>query len=788
MRSYAERSAQAYSAAGYGTTFRSPAHPAPPSSLQQQQSTPNHSNPYESTLSYFHAAQEQEQMRLLTDSLRHVQEHASLIRQAMEKDDLPMVLDKAMSFLYILGDTKTHRSHLSSTTTTAQEGSDNPILSIINNHKHISLSAKNYYELHMRVCEELVLVEEYFLTFQTTRNGYSLIDVFEMVQYCPRVLPRAYLRICCAASVLRSMKESKDSMAYQIGPIPFILKEISDTVKCVQCPMPGLFARYYLLQVLKDVLPDDTMETNNTTIISDTSEICAEPPCASSSSTSSSSIQISYNFLIGNFIEMNKLWIRMQHLPDENPTSMIQSPSSSILSRRGNPPVVVDAKVARKKRERERNELRVLVGTNIVRLSQLEGVTSTVYGTIVLPKLLEHIVSCRDPLAQAYLMDCIIHVFPDEYHIQTLEIFLSVCPKLREKVNIRTIIQSMMDRLANYFRQQLTPASSRSRSRSNSEEDNTGLRDSLIMDSFQMFANCVRCVVENRSGSIPLKDIVRLEATLMKYSLRCIPTNTNHISECLENCKSGLDNRGAVLLAAASNEDQPPSRNTEPTIDDQAIAELESFLILPLGYHVIDVLRNNFYSDLLSLLPWNHRMNVSRSIVKAILASESKLDNVNDLQTVLSLIVPLLQDEPKKEIGNDNSPCALSGSVMVLGENEVINIQSNKLDESQISFIPEDMVMITQFIHSVESPDTDTWFELIHLTGSFIAKGGDLRQGYTVHSLFYAALRLIETIQQREFPINQNQDINEIRVDEQIIFAKNTKYVYSVYNTFGFKF
>lgn len=41
------------------------------------------------------------------------------------------------------------------------------------------------------------------------------------------------------------------------------------------------------------------------------------------------------------------------------------------------------------------------------------------------------VVNCKDDLAQYYLMDCIIQVFPDEYHLQTLETLLNACPQLQ---------------------------------------------------------------------------------------------------------------------------------------------------------------------------------------------------------------------------------------------------------------------------------------------------------------------------------------------------------------------
>lgn len=64
----------------------------------------------------------------------------------------------------------------------------------------------------------------------------------------------------------------------------------------------------------------------------------------------------------------------------------------------------------KERRDREREELRILVGTNLVRLSQLESIDLTEYQTMVLPGILEQVVSCRDAVAQEYLMECIIQV------------------------------------------------------------------------------------------------------------------------------------------------------------------------------------------------------------------------------------------------------------------------------------------------------------------------------------------------------------------------------------------
>lgn len=87
---------------------------------------------------------------------------------------------------------------------------------------------------------------------------------------------------------------------------------------------------------------------------------------------------------------MNRLWVRLQYLSGNKD---------------------------KEQREIERNELRVTVGENIIRLSMLNGCTFKVYQTVVLPRILEMVIKCKDTMAQQYLMECVIQAFPDEYHL-----------------------------------------------------------------------------------------------------------------------------------------------------------------------------------------------------------------------------------------------------------------------------------------------------------------------------------------------------------------------------------
>ncbi|KAI3723897.1 hypothetical protein L2E82_35659 [Cichorium intybus] len=47
-------------------------------------------------------------------------------------------------------------------------------------------------------------------------------------------------------------------------------------------------------------------------------------------------------------------------------------------------------------------------------------------------------------------MDCLIQVFTDEYHLQTLETLLGACPQLQPTVDIKTVLSQLMERLSSY--------------------------------------------------------------------------------------------------------------------------------------------------------------------------------------------------------------------------------------------------------------------------------------------------------------------------------------------------
>ncbi len=134
------------------------------------------------------------------------------------------------------------------------------------------------------------------------------------------------------------------------APVKLILRDLLDMVKGVQQPVRGLFLRYYLLKMMKDKLPDKGSEYEG----------------------DGGDVNDAIDFILQNMSEMNRLWVRLQHLSSTKD---------------------------KEQREIERNELRVTVGENIIRLGHLEGMTYDIYKSVVLPKILEIVVICKDTMA-----------------------------------------------------------------------------------------------------------------------------------------------------------------------------------------------------------------------------------------------------------------------------------------------------------------------------------------------------------------------------------------------------
>jgi len=469
-----------------------------------------------------------------------------------------------------------------------------------------------------------------------------MVELYERVQHCANVVPRLYLLIAVGGVYIKSGE----------APAKDILKDLIEMVKCVQYPTRGLFLRNYLSQTSRDKLPDTGSEYEG--IGGDVAD--------------------AYEFVLENFKEMNRLWVRLQHMGG--------------------------GKETRKKREKERQDLKILVGTNLVRLSQLEGVDAQTYKETILPKILEQVRLCKDTIAQSYLMDCIIQVFPDEFHLATLDIFLETCTTLKEKVNIRSILQSMMNRLANY-------------------SDGNADKIPAELDAFTKFNNCITKILEERSN-LELSEILRLQTALMTFALKCYPGRLDYVNYCLGMCASVL------------------SATQTPELDENSIIEIEELLSIPLSSLALQVLDLKQYAELLTYLPYENRRQVATILLRSTLHSNGKLDTVDKLDKLLSSITPLIKDEEKD--GDVGAPASDAGAGDPAADADFVDEQT----------------LVARVVHMMKSDDTDVQFKLFSMARKHFGQGGVKRIKHTLVPLVFSGLELAESVKAREAGVQKH--------------------------------
>ncbi|KAK6924522.1 Vacuolar protein sorting-associated protein 35 [Dillenia turbinata] len=410
------------------------------------------------------------------------------------------------------------------------------------------LSPHKYYELYMRAFDELRKLEMFFK--EETRRGCSIVDLYELVQHAGNILPRLYL-LCTVGSVYIKSKEA---------PAKDVLKDLVEMCRGIQHPVRGLFLRSYLAQVSRDKLPDIGSEyEGDPDIVTDAVE-----------------------FVLQNFTEMNKLWVRMHH----------QGPQRD-----------------KEKREKERNELRDLVGKNLHVLGQIEGIDLDMYKDTVLPRVLEQVVNCKDELAQYYLMDCIIQVFPDEYHLQTLETLLGACPQLQPSVDMKTVLSRLMERLSNY-----------------AASSTEVLPEFLQVEAFAKFNNAIGKVIEAQVD-MPIFGAVMLYSSLLTFTLHVHPDRLDYVDQVLGACVKKLSENGKLE-------------------DSKATKQIVSLLSAPLDKYndVVTALKLSNYPRVMDYLNDKTNKVMATIIIQSIMKNETRISTADKVEALFELIKGLIKD------------------------------------------------------------------------------------------------------------------------------------------------
>jgi vacuolar protein sorting-associated protein 35 len=422
------------------------------------------------------------------------------------------------------------------------------------------LSPKNYLALYSQVFNELIPLFNY-MNVEISR-GREPWDIYESVQQCRYVIPRLYLVILSGACYIEHSPEKCKE----------ILEDLLELTKEAQSPIRGIFVRYFLIQMLKGRLPDGD------------NKFIKQGKCTIKDTT---------DFLIKNFEEMNRAWIRM-------------TLNASIEER----PIL----------EKERDDSKKLIHDAIEMFTQLEDLNMELYEKEILPKLIEIIFMYDDYISQEYIMECILTLFPESYNIKNLDFLLLTISKLIEGVNTKKLFIIVLEKLNNYFQE--------NSAKSESEEKTKKLNEvygayPVILRNYNIILNKQSKQVEN------INNVLEINQKFIKFCVNCAPEEEKLISI----------NHGINLTVKTIY-----SMNVSMLFQEQ-LSKIYDILSVPLEsiYSLFDM---PDFPNLFSFLDYESKKKLSLEIIQNLInpTSHEKLDSLEKIQQLLVFLKPLIKN------------------------------------------------------------------------------------------------------------------------------------------------
>jgi vacuolar protein sorting-associated protein 35 len=405
-------------------------------------------------------------------------------------------------------------------------------------------------------------------------------------------------------------------------------------------------------------------------------------------------------FILQNLEEMNRLWIRLS------------------TGCTGNERLL---------KEKERNELKVLVGENITRLSSLEGLSLEIYQNDVLPKIITILLESKDQLSQQYLMECIIHAFPDDFNIQCMSTILDTCTRLVPTVDIKSLFIALMEKLAKYV------------------GDTGRTQEEIIESSEKIFdllkVNIDKIIEEGSSGNMDTLKLIELQVAFMKFTLKGCPDKLVTVNHILTSTVSILS-----------------KRSPDYKISQEGIKLIGRLLSVPLE-STLSIFEMPQFPVLMTYLDFSSRSTLSLRIIESLVNGSSleKLDSSSKVSILLDFIKPLLFDS-----------------------SDSIESDSYQFEYEQQS--------VAKLIFKVNSTDPTKQFEMMQMLKNVFLKGGIKRQRYTLPPLVNALFILASVISHALEIKYNNTEVSKPNMEEFISKVETNmeaqeyiKYIQKVY-------
>lgn len=410
-----------------------------------------------------------------------------------------------------------------------------------------SLNPKYYNRLYNEVYDEMQFIQNFIKN--STYSGRKPKRLYEAAQQASFLIPRLFLQIVTGVVYI----ETEPRMCCDI------MFDLIQMIKGVQHPIRGFFTRYFLLKTIKDVLPDKGNKYESSNI----------------------SFEDSLSFLFENLEEMNTLWIR------------IASDAKHL-----NQPIQVTNK--------ERLDVKHLLGENIIKIASMKGMTFDIYTKVVLPRMKDIIINCKDSISQHFLLECLVTSFPIKYLLMSIEKIVDIIAQMVNEVDTKSLYILIMDKLLKYIKE---------------EKISIDLSTSI----YSIIRTNVNSAIEKGGEKAKM---IELFLSYMKFTLHYCPVNEimNAIHHILICCLSTLTKNDVKL-------------------PKEGLKNLNAILV-SLFEAKIKMFHLEEFPKIMFNLNYNQRSALSLLIIDYIIKGIETLDTKEKLLHVISLIRTLIEDSP----------------------------------------------------------------------------------------------------------------------------------------------
>jgi vacuolar protein sorting-associated protein 35 len=352
----------------------------------------------------------------------------------------------------------------------------------------------------------------------------------------------------------------------------------------------------------------------------------------------------------------------------------------------------------------------------------------------------------------------ITKVFPDDYHLHTLDQMLSAVARLNPFVDLKKIVIGLMDRLSTYAQRETEDQSPEDKQKAEEEAiirlmENASLESAKKPEApadpkspkangasqdptpapaesqpaetvngdtsksvgevklFEIFYEQVINIV--KAKNLPIQDTMALLTSLVNLALNIYPDKLEYVDKVLAYASQKTTEYvdSADLHSAATQ------------------ANMLNLLTLPIRayFSLFTALKLPHFLPLYNSQTYTTRRAVAGEVAKNILKNKIKITSVEHLEAVVSLLKVIIKEGVPQTSGYQ------------LG-----NRQRGESDETV-----EEQGWLARIIHLIQGPDNDTQLKLLQQTRKALEAGND-RIKFTTPALITSSLKLARKLKARE--------------------------------------